>query len=498
MTDFDTIQPEMVMSQGLDSQPGDNTPAFSVTELSMAIRRTVEGAFGRVRLRAEISRPTYARSGHLYVTLKDDKSVIDGVCWKGTVGRLSLRVEEGMEVFVSGKITTYPGSSKYQIVIDQIELAGEGALLKLLEDRKHKLAEEGLFDPDRKQPLPYLPNRIAVVTSPTGAVIRDILHRISDRFPGHVLVWPTQVQGQGAAEKIATAINALNALPEAQAPDLIIVARGGGSLEDLWCFNEEVVVRAAAASHIPLISAVGHETDTTLIDYAADVRAPTPTAAAELAVPVRVELVHFLADLGHRNYQAFARKMATLENEIGFLSRALGDPRRRLEDLTIALDDRAERLHRAGTRFLADKAGQVRELYGRLRRPDQVVAMKQESLEALTHRLAQSTNLLFRPREQQLTALGSLLDGFHKAIHLPLENGYAMVRTPDGKTMTSAVHAGAEPALTLQFADGEVSVSTRDTPVPATPQAPPQTTAQPAAKRKTASKPDDKRQGQLL
>ncbi|MDA0704221.1 MAG: exodeoxyribonuclease VII large subunit, partial [Proteobacteria bacterium] len=262
-----------------------NMPEFTVSEISGALKRTLEDQFAHVRIRGEISGFKRAASGHLYFALKDDKAVIDSVCWRGTAGNLSLSPEDGMEVIVTGRVTTYPARSRYQVVVESIELAGEGALLKLLEDRRRRLGEEGLFDPECKRPLPYLPEVIGVVTSPTGAVIRDILHRLADRFPRHVIVWPVLVQGEGSAEQIAAAIRGFNALVPGgpvPRPDLLIVARGGGSLEDLWSFNEEVVVRAAAASEIPLISAVGHETDTTLIDFASDRRAPTPTAAAEI------------------------------------------------------------------------------------------------------------------------------------------------------------------------------------------------------------------------
>src|SRR6188768_217731 len=272
-----------------------NVVEWTVSELSSALRRTVEDAYGYVRVRGEVSGFKGASpSGHVYFRLKDDKAVLEAVIWKGTFGRMRVRPEEGLDVIVSGKLTTFAGSSKYQIVIDSLEPAGIGALMKLLEERKKKLAAEGLFDEARKQLLPYLPTVIGVVTSPTGAVIRDILHRLKDRFPRRVLVWPVRVQGEGSAEQIAAAIDGFNALPDGghiPRPDLLIVARGGGSLEDLWSFNEEIVVRAAAGSMIPLISAVGHETDVTLIDFAADQRAPTPTAAAEMAVPVRSELM---------------------------------------------------------------------------------------------------------------------------------------------------------------------------------------------------------------
>ncbi|MBT5073565.1 MAG: exodeoxyribonuclease VII large subunit, partial [Kordiimonadaceae bacterium] len=280
-----------------DQTKPSNAQEYTVTELSLALKRTVEDQFGFVKIRGEISGCKRAASGHVYLNLKDDKSVIDGIMWKGVAGRLTFRPEDGLEVVCSGKLTTYPGRSKYQIVIDKMEVAGEGALMALLEKRKKELAAEGLFDQERKQAIPYLPKVIGVVTSPTGSVIRDILHRLSDRFARHVLVWPVLVQGEGAAKQIADAIDGFNAMDvhgDIPKPDVLIVARGGGSLEDLWCFNEEEVARAVARSNIPLISAVGHETDTTIIDYVSDFRSPTPSAAAERAVPVRDDLIYTL------------------------------------------------------------------------------------------------------------------------------------------------------------------------------------------------------------
>ncbi|MEE8352229.1 MAG: exodeoxyribonuclease VII large subunit, partial [Rhodospirillales bacterium] len=274
---------------------GHQRPAIlSVSELSVILKHTVEEIFSAVRVRGEITGFKRAPSGHLYFRLKDEDAVLDGVCWRGTAGRLSIAPEDGMEVIATGRLTTYQGRSNYQIVVDAMEMAGEGALLKLLQDRRKKLDQEGLFDEDNKQDIPFLPDVIGVVTSLTGAVIRDILHRLDDRFPRHVLLWPVKVQGDDAADEIAAAIEGFNRLSgktKVPRPDVLIVARGGGSLEDLMAFNEEIVVRAAAASMIPLISAVGHETDTTLIDFAADERAPTPSAAAERAVPVRAELL---------------------------------------------------------------------------------------------------------------------------------------------------------------------------------------------------------------
>jgi exodeoxyribonuclease VII large subunit len=325
-----------------------NAPEFTVSELSSALKRTVEDAYGHVRVRGEITgfRGPHS-SGHCYFALKDEGAKIEAVIWKGVHGRMRFKPQEGLEVIATGKLTTYPGSSKYQIVIEAIEPAGIGALMALMEERKKKLAAEGLFDEARKQLLPWLPEVIGVVTSPTGAVIRDILHRLQDRFPRRVLVWPVRVQGEGSAEQIAAAIRGFNALPEGgriPRPDLLIVARGGGSLEDLWSFNEEIVVRAVADSMIPLISAVGHETDITLIDFAADKRAPTPTAAAEMAVPVRSELFVEVTGLARRTMVCWQRGQEARRNELRAAVRALpglgellGIPRQRLDGASSAL-----------------------------------------------------------------------------------------------------------------------------------------------------------------
>jgi len=281
-----------------------NAAEYTVSEIAKAVQRTVEDEFGNVRVRGEISgfRGQHA-SGHAYFTLKDADASIDAVIWKTAWFRLQFKPQEGLEVIASGRLSTFPKSSKYQLIIEQIQPAGAGALMALLEERRRKLAAEGLFARERKRPLPYLPNVIGVVTSPTGAVIRDILHRLNDRFPRHVLVWPVRVQGETSGAEVAAAVRGFNQLPDGgpiPRPDLLIVARGGGSIEDLWGFNDEDVVRAVAGSGIPVISAVGHETDTTLIDHAADLRAPTPTGAAELAVPVRAELIAYVDDQGHR------------------------------------------------------------------------------------------------------------------------------------------------------------------------------------------------------
>ncbi|WP_370208505.1 exodeoxyribonuclease VII large subunit, partial [Pararhodobacter marinus] len=339
-----------------EPRPGGPTNAhdFTVSELSGAVKRTLEGEFGRVRVRGEVGRVVIARTGHMYFDLKDDRSVIASVSWKGQVARMAVRPEEGMEVIATGRLTTYGPQSKYQLQVENVEPAGAGALMAMLEARRKKLAAEGLFDAARKRPVPFLPQVIGVVTSPSGAVIRDILHRLADRFPRRVIVWPVAVQGERCPADVVRAIEGFNALAPGgpvPRPDVLIVARGGGSIEDLWGFNDEAVVRAAAASDIPLISAVGHETDTTLIDHAADLRAPTPTAAAELAVPVRADLLAHVANLGARLHRAGTASAQLRAQRLRDLARAL--PR---ADALLATP--VQRLDRASDRF----AGALRAL----------------------------------------------------------------------------------------------------------------------------------------
>ncbi len=332
------------------NEPRLNLPELTVSELSTALKRTIEDAYGYVRVRGELGKVSYHSNGHVYFDLKDDRACIAGVIWRSAAPRIKLKLEAGLEVLITGRLTTYPGRSQYQIVVETLEPAGLGALMALLEERKKKLAAEGLFDEARKQLLPYLPAVIGVITSPTGAVIRDILHRLADRFPRHVLLWPVKVQGEGSAADVAAAIEGFNALPERGVPprpDLIIVARGGGSLEDLWSFNEEVVVRAAAASLIPLISAVGHETDVTLIDFAADRRAPTPTAAAEMAVPVRAELLLDVGSFAQRALACWRRNQEVRRSELRSAARMLPDAEAVLAMPRQRLDDAADRLPRA-------------------------------------------------------------------------------------------------------------------------------------------------------
>jgi exodeoxyribonuclease VII large subunit len=483
-------------SAGAGSQAPGNVPEFSVSEISQAVKRTLEGTFERVRVRGEISGFKRAASGHLYMAMKDDAAVLDAVCWRGTAGRLSIQPEDGMEVIATGRLTSYPGRSKYQIVIDSLELAGEGALLKLLEERRRKLAEEGLFDEDRKQALPFLPQVIGVVTSPTGAVIRDILHRLADRFPRHVLVWPVLVQGEGAAEQVAAAIRGFNALPPAgqvPRPDLLIVARGGGSLEDLWAFNEEVVVRAAAESQIPLISAVGHETDTTLIDYAADRRAPTPTAAAEMAEPVRRELLIQTGELERRLLAAAGRMVSERRERLEGLGRGLVDPKRLLEEMMQRLDDRAERLKGAWTALLRDWQARVERLHAGLPHPRQMLRVRAEQLAGPAARLDYLRPRLLGERRNELESLNRVLESVsYKKV---LQRGYAVVRGPEG-AITRAADVVAGLPLDLEFAGDQHAAATGGAGHPAADDPRPAASKPAAAKKRKA--PTDDPQGSLL
>jgi len=467
-----------------------NLPEFTVTELSSAVKRTVEGAFGWVRVRGEISRPTTPGSGHCYLRLKDEAAVLDAVIWKGTLSRLGLRPEDGMEVICTGRLTTYPGKSTYQLIIERMELAGEGALLKMIEERRKRLAAEGLFDEARKKKLPFLPDVIGVITSPTGAVIRDILHRLADRFPRHVLLWPVAVQGEGAAEQVVAAIAGFNALPiggKVPRPDILIVARGGGSLEDLMAFNEENVVRAAAASLIPLISAVGHETDTTLIDFASDRRAPTPTAAAEMAVPVRAELLTGLLRDEHRLVAALARRVDELRTRVDSLGRGLGDPGRLIEDRAQRLDDRAERLRLSFANLLNGCASRVAQAFARLPHPQQqllharqvfgdraarlsawsdaakrIAEQNSARVQDLAHRAERCANRALDDRRKQLAGMAQLLDSF--SYERVLDRGFALVHDADGHPVTAAADTSPGQALGVRFRDGEVGVRVEGTP----------------------------------
>lgn len=422
------------------------------------LKRTVEDRFGYVRLRGELSGVKRAASGHMYCSLKDEKAVIDGVMWRGSANRLAFQPEDGLEVIATGKLTTYPGRSKYQIVMESLEMAGEGALLALLEKTRLRLEAEGLFARERKRALPFLPRTIGVVTSPTGAVIRDILHRLADRFPSHVLVWPVLVQGQGAAEQVTAAIRGFGAIEPngpVPRPDLLIVARGGGSIEDLWNFNEESVVRAIAESPIPVISAVGHETDTTLADYAADRRAPTPTAAAEIAVPVKGELAATLNDFAARQQRGILRGLALGRERLEARVQRLPTIETLLQPQAQKLDDRVERLRGA----LKERASKGREVLGSLRLSP---GMLERSARDARRRLEQArlTPSLVTQRasrgQERLDGLGRVLASLNP--RAPLERGYALVRDARGDLVRSQSVAARQSQLAIEFVDGSLDV----------------------------------------
>jgi exodeoxyribonuclease VII large subunit len=483
---------------------GDNLPELTVSELSGAIRRTMEEAFGHVRLRGEISGFRGAHSsGHCYFSLKDEAARIDAVIWRGVYQRLRVKPEEGLEVIATGRVTTYPGRSVYQIVIEHLEPAGVGALMALLEERRRKLAAEGLFDEARKRPLPFLPKVIGVITSPTGAVIRDILHRLADRCPVRVLVWPVRVQGETCAGEVSAAIAGFNALEAGGAiprPDLLIVARGGGSLEDLWGFNDEGVVRAAAASDIALISAVGHETDWTLIDHAADRRAPTPTAAAEFAVPVRSDLVLTLQDSGVRlaralrrlvgerrtrltsAVRALPRRVALFETERQSLDR-LADRLGRWREVTFRRHDErmAALAPRLTMRPLQSRLGKERGRLGELetragRALSRLAAERRRRLDEAGPRLVRSQARLLGERRSRLAALAKLSRSLGH--HSVLARGFALVRDGAGRLVRTAAQAREARAVEICFGDGSVGADVRAPHPPASGGAP-----RPARKR---------------
>ncbi len=439
---------------------GDNRPVYSVSELSLSLKRSVEEQFGHVRVKGEISGLKRAGSGHVYLALKDEDALLDGVMWKGTAQKLGLVPEDGMEVIATGRLTTYPGRSKYQIVIESLELAGQGALLKLLEDRRKKLLAEGLFAPERKRALPFLPEVIGVVTSPTGAVIRDILHRLRDRFPRHVLVWPVLVQGEGAAAQIAAAIEGFNNIQPGGAvprPDLLIVARGGGSLEDLWAFNEEIVVRAAAASTIPLISAVGHETDTTLIDFASDRRAPTPTAAAEMAVPVRSELLLRINESGSRVMRGAVRLLDALTKDVRNLARGLIEPQRYIDEATQKVDDRAERGARAMKVLLDRRASELARTAAKLTTPEHLIHVKSTKFDTALRDVQRAWRAILINKGNELKQVTRVLDSL--SYQRVLDRGFALVANADGQPILDAASVSAGMALDIKFRDGTVAAT---------------------------------------
>ncbi|MEO0653676.1 MAG: exodeoxyribonuclease VII large subunit [Pseudomonadota bacterium] len=470
-----------------DPAPGQNAPEFSVSEISGAVKRVIEGEFGRIRVRGEVGRVFRARSGHLYYDIKDDRNVLACTTWKGQISSLSVAPEEGLEVVVTGRLTTFGAQSKYNMNVDEMAVAGVGALMAMLEKRKKALEAEGLFAQERKKPLPYLPEIIGAVTSPSGAVIRDILHRLRDRFPRKVLIWPVAVQGDRCAPEVTAAIEGFNRLTTGGAlprPDLLIVARGGGSIEDLWGFNEESVVRAAAASDIPLISAVGHETDTTLIDYAADQRAPTPTAAAEMAVPVRVDFLAWVDGQGARLSRSAANAIGQRRQRLADLSRALPRPealldtarqrydraerdlvtaleggiakrRLALSELSAPLRPNLLRAQVARERAALDKlSARLRPAVERLQREARRdIDRQRESLQDTAHRLAAAWRRAQQSRAEALAALDRIRQSL--GYDQTLNRGYALVWSGDD-LVTTAKAAKASDALEIQFRDGRM------------------------------------------
>ncbi len=418
-------------------------PEFTVSEISAAVKKCVESNFNKIRVKGEIFGCKRADSGHYYLSLKDENANLAAVIWKGVALHLSFKPEDGLEVVAVGKITTFAGKSSYQLIIEQLEISGTGALLKLLEERKKQFAAEGLFDPAHKKPLPYLPETIGVVTSASGAVIRDIIHRVRDRFPGHIIVWPTPVQGEGAAEKIAAAIEGFNKLPpngKIRRPDVLIVARGGGSLEDLWPFNEEVVIRAVYASQIPLISAVGHETDTMLIDYVSDVRAPTPTGAAEFAVPVKTELAMQINNLGLRLGNGILRFFAEKQNLLAGLARGIPNLSQLLLESQQKLDDRLERLNQAFKTLLLQKHNQIERAALRPYYILNILEKKQENLNNLSTRLDSVS------------------------VDSVLKRGFAWVRNDKRQTVYNVADARKARSLEIRFHDGQITTGCNSQP----------------------------------
>lgn len=481
-----------------DDWGSSNLPEYSVSELSGALKRSVEDQFGYVRVRAELSGVKRAASGHLYFALKDDKSVLDGVCWRGQAQRLSFEPEDGLEVVCSGKLTTYAARSKYQMVVDTMEPAGAGALMALLEERKKKLAAEGLFSEERKQAIPFLPKVIGVITSPTGAVIRDILHRLNDRFPRHVMVWPVKVQGQGAAHEIAAAIDGFNAIEgtaDMPRPDVLIVARGGGSIEDLWSFNEEEVVRAAANSVIPLISAVGHETDTTLIDFASDLRAPTPTGAAEMTVPVRDELVLGVGDLARRLNLQKTVIIQSRGDMVDGLARALPTPADLVGLSQQRFDDMSERLPKALFAVVQQKRVDMNRAVGGLTlgRLKQVLDYRTRELHTTGQRLTPAVDRTILTFKDRVIGASRMLESL--SFKRVLERGYAVIETKAGKLVGGREDLSIGDDVAIRFADGNVSAKISG--------APDATQTAMKTKKKTVKKTNpkqagDDRQGSLL
>ena len=431
-----------------------NNPVYSVGEFSHVIKKLVESNFTYVRIRGEISRPSFPSSGHVYFTLKDVDGTIAAIIWKYTMPRLSIRPEEGMEVICTGKVTTFAGQSKYQIIVENMEVAGEGALLKMLEDRRKKLLAEGLFDQRHKKPIPYLSERIGVITSPSGAVIRDILHRLSDRFPSHVYVWPVAVQGEGSASQIANAIDKFNELTDqtiVKKPDLLIVARGGGSLEDLWSFNEEIVVRAVFNSAIPVISAVGHETDTTLIDFVSDLRAPTPTGAAEKSVPVRDDLRARIGELDLRLKTSFFNKMNINKDRLNNLIRLLGKPDQIFDNKNQKLDFVFKDIENLFKTIFTEQKNKITQYTQKLTPPKELINNLDSKIQLLDTKFNNYLGILIKNKVTKLNFLSQLLEA--SSFNRVLDRGFALVMNDKGKPIKLSKEVPKKSNIKIKFAD---------------------------------------------
>ena len=431
-----------------------NNPVYSVAEFSRVIKKLVETNFSYVRIRGEISRPSFPASGHVYFTLKDSDGTIAAIIWKYNLPRLSIKPEEGMEVICTGKVTTFPGQSKYQIIVESMEVAGEGALLKMLEERRKKLLKEGLFDQELKKPIPYLPKFIGVITSPSGAVIKDILHRLSDRFPSHVYLWPVAVQGEDSANQISNAIDKFNRLTDdtsIKKPDLLIVARGGGSLEDLWSFNEEIVVRSVYKSSIPVISAVGHETDTTLIDFVSDLRAPTPTAAAEKAVPVRDELIARIDELNLRFRTSFNNKLNNEKNHLISLIKLLGKPDQIFENKIQKLDFIYKDIENLFKAIFVEKKNKIAQYAQRLLPPKILISNSVSKLHLLETRFINHLENTINRKETKLNSLNQLLEA--SSFNRVLDRGFSLVMNNEGKPIKLSSEAPKNANVKIRFSD---------------------------------------------
>ncbi len=426
-----------------------NIPIFSVSELAFSLKKTIEGNYAYIRVRGELSKVKIHTSGHMYSALKDDNACIDAVCWKTVLPRLSVKPEEGLEVICTGRVSTFPARSNYQLIIESMELAGEGALLRMLEERKKRLAAEGLFNPLNKKRIPFLPDVIGVITSPTGAVIRDIMHRIEDRFPRRVLLWPVQVQGEGAAAQIEAAVRGFSSLSGDYRPDVLIIARGGGSLEDLMPFNEENVVRAVAECSVPVISAIGHETDTTLVDYAADLRAPTPTGAAEMAVPRRIDLLYTVRGHAENLLRAAMQLHAAREAKSENLALRLGDPLRMLENRDQRVDHIAHKLSAGFERFLYLKSDKAGRLGARLRHPEDRLREGQDRLKYLIERLGKAPERMLADQSLKLSSLTRMLGSL--SYENVLQRGFVVVRDESGGVVVDADKVRAGQKLKLEF-----------------------------------------------